>query len=159
IREVVVKIGCVDEDAVIPELLPHPNVEAANPLRLEVWIIPENFVLAGWRTEPGCIAGMQNCVRRFEFVIASDPPSPDVAKLVEMIVATARDQIQALEGHDACLQESRGLLGVIADECWLRPKLLGNEWPFLPGIDLTVEKPARQGEPARGPEVVLVIDR
>ena len=67
IREVVVKISRVDEDAIVPELLPYPDVEPAHFFRLEAQIVAKDLVLAGWRTEPGRIHSQCKIV----FVVAS----------------------------------------------------------------------------------------
>src|SRR5689334_12270645 len=125
------KISRVDEGTIVPKLLPNAGVEPTNLFRLEVRIVAENFVLAGWRTEPGRITRMQNRVRNRKFVITRDPPGPDATELVEVIVATAANQSQALEWNNGGLHESCDLLGVIADEGRLRSEILGDKRSFL----------------------------
>lgn len=55
-------------------------------------------------------------------IAASKPVSPDIAELIEVIVASAGDEVQALEWRDARLEENRRFFRVIADEGRLRSK-------------------------------------
>jgi hypothetical protein len=80
-------------DATVPEPLLNSEVPPAVPLRLEREVHPENLVLAGRGLKPvAMLACTLVSVFRDE-VAACEAIGPDVAELIEMVVAAAGDEI------------------------------------------------------------------
>ena len=137
------KIREADRDPAAPKSLLYTQVPSQVALRFQPEVVAENLVLTARRTEPRRDAGMQVRIGFRNQIAAGKPIGPNVAELIEVIVATARNQVQILERADAGLKENRGLLGMIADESRLRSKRLRNKRTFLSGVDPAVEKTLR----------------
>ena len=114
------KISRAEGNAAIPKMLFNSHVEHAISFRFETEVVSENFILTARRTEAFRDARMQHRVRRLDSVTPSDTISPNIAKLIEMIVAPAGNEQQTFERCDARLQKCRGFFCVIADERRLR---------------------------------------
>ena len=141
------KIGHANHHPAFAEPLFDPGIPTEVLLRLEREVHPENFVLCARWAKSGPDARVEVRVGFRDQITAGEPIGPDIAELIEMIVATARDKIQVFERSHAGLEKYRSLLGFVADERRLRAKGLRNEWPFLAGIDVVVEKSRGQCQP------------
>ena len=108
--------------------------------RFQPEIVPEDFILAAWRTESRPHAGMQRYVCLLDLVTARKPIRPDAAELVEVIEAPAGDEDQIFNRRYGRLQESSDLLSVIADERWLRSKNLQDKRALLPCVETAIEE-------------------
>src|SRR6266480_2342385 len=101
---------------------------------------------------------MQRRVRLVDLVAARESIRPNVAELVEVIVASAGHENQIVD-LGRRFEKARRFLSMIAYERRLRPKSLQNERPLLPCIYPTVEKSGDNVEPRCWPQFVLIIDR
>lgn len=107
ILKIVLEVGGTKNDSIVPKRLRHPRVEAANFFRIEIEVVPENLVLTGRRTEARRVTRMQDRVGRLDLVAARKAIGPDAAELIEVIVAPARDQVQAFARSRVRQQENR----------------------------------------------------
>ncbi|MEY2558250.1 MAG: hypothetical protein QOE34_1675 [Verrucomicrobiota bacterium] len=137
------KIGQAHYDASAPKSLFDPRVPAEIAFRLEPEIIPENFVLTGGRAESSRDARMQMRVGFRDQITAGKPVGPDIAELIEVIVAPASHQIQSLERRDARFKERGRFHCVIAVEGG--PKQ--DKRPPLSRVDIAVEQSTGQRQP------------
>ena len=152
------KIGRTEPDPVVPKRLLESRVPSEVFFRLEPEIVSKNLVLAARGAESGCDAGMKR-PGWFEDVIAGHTVGPDISELIEMIETPARHQGQIGERRHGYLQETRGLLGMVADEFRLRSEDLQNKRAFLSGIDAAVKKSGDNRQPGGWPQIALVINR
>lgn len=107
ILKIVLEVGGTKNDSIVPKRLRHPRVEAANFFRIEIEVVPENLVLTGRRTQARRVTRMQDRVGRLDLVAARKAIGPDAAELIEVIVAPARDQVQAFARSRFRQQENR----------------------------------------------------
>src|SRR5205807_9166019 len=115
---------------------------------LQTEIHSEDFVLTARRTEACPDARMKRRVRFVDLVTASESIRPNVAELIEVIVASAGDENQIVD-LGCRFKKARRFLSMIAHERRLRPKSLQNERQLLSRIHPAVNKSGDQGQPRR----------
>src|SRR6266513_1234689 len=118
-----VKIGRTDSDAPVPK----PLLNSRVPSEILFWlqrlkrsrtgVKAKNLVLTAWRTKSGRDAGVQRRVRLVDLVTAGDSICPDVAKLIEVIDASAGNEHEVADVRGR-LQKSGDLFRFVANECW-----------------------------------------
>src|SRR4051794_28041179 len=120
----VVKVSGVQAHAPMTKSLLDSDIESAVPLRIQIKIVAEDFVLAARRTKSRGVTRMHRRVRRLDHVAAGKTISPYIAKLIKVIEPSTSDEIQTFYRHDARLNETSCFIGVIANESRLRPEIL-----------------------------------
>ena len=90
------KVGRVDPHTSLAKTLLDSHIEAPILLRIQVEIVPENFVLTARRTETGRITRMQRRVGLLDHITAGETISPNIAELIKVIETAAGDQDSSL---------------------------------------------------------------
>ena len=83
VRQIVVKVGQADVNAILPKLLSDADVPAEIFFRFQIEVVSENFVLTARRTEPSRNAGVQRRICFVDLVAAGNAISPDAAELLK----------------------------------------------------------------------------
>src|SRR4030095_12469319 len=103
VREVIMKIGQANVDAILPQLLSDSDVHSEVLFRFQAEVFSENLVLAAWRTEPSTDTGMHNGICFVEFIAACKAIGPNAAKLIEVLETSPSDEDQIFHGRQRCL--------------------------------------------------------